>query len=863
MKSADSTQQPNQLEVENLKLRKVVSRLKQLTHQYRSAEVIQNALFRISELAAQVRDMNSFYCSVHEIIGKLMFAKNFYICLYDAQQEVVNFVYFVDEVDQDTLFEQLPVEKLSAGLTGYVLRTGKPLLCPPEVYHQLIKNGEVKEMGATHIDWLGVPLKSQGSVIGVMVVQSYSESFRYDEKDEDLLTFVSQHVVNALERLKQRELMQNEIEHQTAELRHANESLMKEITEREKAQQQTAALFAISELTNTSDNMATFYSSLHDEIAKLIHADNFYVALLSADKKYLQFPYHVDETGQKAERRRVSRGLTEYVIREQKPVFINAHHRQQLIEDGEITPGTGGGQLAKQWLGSPLQLNGKVLGVIAVQTYDSAFLYRSDDLELLNFVSQHVAVAIDRKRSAEEIQRVNQFLEKKVTERTEELVSEIERRKKIEARLFHDAHHDSLTGLPNRALFTERLQQAVTHKKRHPEHHFAVLFLDLDRFKNINDTLGHSAGDEFLLDVAKRVTQCVRDNDMVARLGGDEFVVLLDTMTAVEDAKDVAKRMINSLSEPFLLNGQEHYSGASVGIALCRDNNDSVERLLRDADAAMYQAKIQGRGRYVLFDEQMHQSLVDTVKRETALRHAKIEQDFDIDYQDIMALDGHERVGIELSIRWNDPQQGLSAEEFLPLAEKTGLILKLDRYVLKRCCEQLAQKRNDKLPRLHVNLSARHLLKIGYVNQLIELVKRYKVNPSAIALEFSETALTQNDRRSLASLRRLSELGFTLVIDHFGRGAGPLQYLYNYPFSILKLDHNYVARLKSNERAQAMLKHVVTLCKELDISLYAAGVNSAEEYREIRQLGVSVGQGEYFEHAVLSSQLTEQTKTAG
>lgn len=838
---------PADLKAENLKLRKVVSRLKHLTQKYRSAEVVQNALFQISELAAQVRDMDSFYCSVHDIIGKLMFAKNFYICLYDAQQKVVNFVYFVDEVDQDTIFEQLPMDSLSKGLTGFVLREGNSLLCPPEVFKQLIADGKVEEMGSAPVDWLGVPLKSGDHVVGAMVVQSYSEEFRYDEKDEDLLTFVSQHVVNALERLKQRELMQNEIEHQTAELRHANESLMREITEREKAELQTAVLFAISELTNTSDNMATFYKSLHDQIGKLIHADNFYVALLSPDKKFLHFPYHVDETGAKADRRRVSRGLTEYVIREQKPVFINARHRQQLIEDGEITPGTGGGKLAKQWLGSPLMLKGQVFGVIAVQTYDSEFLYRNDDLELLNFVSQHVAVAIDRKRSADEIQRVNQFLEKKVTERTEELVSEIERRKKIEARLFHDAHHDSLTGLPNRALFTERLQQAVAHKRRHPEHHFAILFLDLDRFKNINDTLGHSAGDEFLLDVAHRISECVRENDMVARLGGDEFVVLLDTMTSIEDAKDVAKRMIRSLSEPFLLNGQEHYSGASVGIALCRENGDSVERLLRDADAAMYQAKMQGRGRYVLFDEQMHQSLVDSVKRETALRHAKIEEDFDIEYQDIVEISSNRVVGIELQLRWNDPRQGVTADELLPLAEKTGLIIKLDRYVLKRCCERIKQSRKASLPRLHVNLSARHLLKAGYINQLIELVERYKIEPAKIALEFSETALTQNDRRSLASLRRLAELGFVLIIDHFGRGAGPLQYLYNYPFSILKLDDNYVSRLKSNERARAMLKHVVTLCEELNIELYAAGVDNREEYAHITQLGVNVAQGEYLD----------------
>ncbi|WP_241970391.1 diguanylate cyclase domain-containing protein [Idiomarina seosinensis] len=850
------SEQQQQLEEENLKLRKVVGRLKHLTNQYRSAEVIQNALFRISELAAEVRDMDSFYRSVHEIIGKLMFAKNFYICLHDSQQEVVNFVYFVDEVDQDTIFEQLPVETLSSGLTGYILRTGRSLLCPPEVFGKLIEDGEVKEMGAAPVDWLGVPLKSQDTVIGVMVVQSYNDECRYSEKDEDLLTFVSQHVVNALERLKQQELMQNEIEHQTAELRHANESLMKEITEREKAEQQTAVLFAISELTNTSDNMTTFYKSLHKEIGTLIHADNFYVALLSPDKKHLHFPYHVDETGAKAERRRVSRGLTEYVFRKREAVFINARHRQQLIEDGEVTPGTGGGELAKQWLGSPLMLNGEVFGVIAVQTYDNEFLYKADDLELLNFVSQHVAVAIDRKRSADEIQRVNQFLEKKVTERTEELVSEIERRKKIEARLFHDAHHDSLTGLPNRALFTERLQQALAHKRRHVEHHFAVLFLDLDRFKNINDTLGHSAGDEFLLDVSKRITDCVRDNDMVARLGGDEFVVLLDTMSSIEDAKEIAKRMIKSLSDPFNLNGQEHYSGASVGIALCRDDKDTVERLLRDADAAMYQAKTQGRGRYVLFDEQMHQSLVDSVRRETALRHAKIEEDFDIEYEDIVDFRSNERVGVEMHLRWNDERQALSSDEFLPLAEKTGQIIKLDRYVLKRCCERIAKERHNRLPRLHVNLSARHLIKTGYVNQLIETVERYKIAPEAIAFEFSETALTQNDRRSLASLRRLAEKGFTLVIDDFGRGAGPLQYLYNYPFSILKLDQNYVSRLKSNERARAMLKHVVTLCDELGISLYAAGIDTQEEFSHIQDLGVYAGQGKFveqYEHALTQS----------
>ncbi|MCH2454396.1 EAL domain-containing protein [Idiomarina sp.] len=842
-----SNAQIQQLQTENERLQKVVDRLKGLTQKYRSAEVVQKALFRISELAASAREMDNFYRSLHEIIGELMYARNFYISLYDAKDETVDFVYFVDEVDQDTLFEQVPIDQLSKGLTGYVLRKGQSLRCPPEVYQRLIEQGEIEGLGAEHKDWLGVPLKHGEATIGIMVVQSYNEDVRYDSADEDLLMFVSQHVVNALERLKQRDLMQSEIEHQTAELRHVNESLMSEITIRERAEQQTSVLFAISELTNTSDDMGAFYRQLHRQIGKLIHADNFYVALLSDDKKFIHFPYHVDETGNKAEKRRVGKGLTEYVIKKREPAFIDSGKRQQLLKTNEIELGFGGMKLAKQWLGSPLMMNGQVFGVIAVQTYDGEFLYQSDDLELLNFVSQHVAVAIDRKRSAEEIQRVNQFLEKKVAERTEELVSEIERRKKTESNLFHAAHHDNLTGLPNRILFNERLKQAVTHKRRHPEHHFAVLFVDLDRFKNINDTLGHSAGDEFLLEVSKRIGSCVRDNDMVARLGGDEFVILLDTITSIEDAKDVAKRIIQQMNEPFQLNGQEHYSGASIGIAECLEKTDSAERLLRDADAAMYQAKGMGRGRYVLFDDSMHESLVDSVRKETALRHAKVEKDFAVNYQPIMQLDTGEVRGIEARIEWQDPRYSFDSIELLPLAERTGLIVKLDRYALKTACQWVANKGLPQDVLLHVNLSVRHLLKTSHLNELVNIVLDNGVKPEQVALEFDETSLVQDGRRVLASLRRLSEFGFTLAIDNFGSGSGPLQFLYNFPFSILKLDHHYIARLGSNSRAQAMLKHIVTLCHELDIQVYADGLETEGQKQDVEEQGVVIGQGSYID----------------
>ncbi|EKE83451.1 EAL domain-containing protein [Idiomarina xiamenensis] len=828
-----------------LHLRKVIERLKKLTVKYRQAEVVQKALFRISELAASVRNMSDFYSAVHAIIGELMAAKNFYICLYDQQRDWVNFVYFVDEYDEMDAFSHIPMEQLSRGITGYVLRTGEPLLCTNEIFQDLIARGEVESYGASHVYWLGVPLISGDSVLGAMVVQSYDEQVRYDENNKELLTFVSQHVVNALERLKQREMLQAEIEHQTAELRHANESLMKEITVREKAELQTSVLFAISELTNTSEDMHSFYASLHAEIGKLLHAENFYVALQSEDRKYIYFPYHVDEVDGDAQRRRLSKGLTEYVIRQGKACFIDDEKRTQLVRDGEIILGSEHGRMAKQWLGSPLVLDGDVFGVLAVQSYDEEFLYQHDDLELLNFVSQHVAVAIERKRTAEEITRVNVFLEKKVAERTEELVSEIERRKKVEAKLFHDAHHDTLTGLPNRALFSQRLQQAVSHKRRHPEHNFAVLFVDLDRFKNINDTLGHSAGDQFLLEVSQRLHDCVRDNDMLARLGGDEFVILLDTIGHIEDAKEVAARVIDKMRQPFVLDGNEHYSGASIGIAECQSETDSAERLLRDADAAMYQAKNLGRGRFVLFDDSIHQGLVESIHQETALRQAQFNQDFVLHHQPIYNLFEDTIVGYEALVRWQRNGEELAPERFLDLAERSGIVVEIDRWVLRRCCEYLLTRQEKQLstPRLHINLSIRHLLKSANVRELQLIIDEHGIDPKQLVFEFNETSLLQDGRRLLSSMRHLSQFGVGLALDDFGRGSGPLQFIYNYPFDIIKLDNQFIAQLTHSERAQAMVRNVVQLCEELKIDTYAEGIESDQQRILLESLGVRLGQG--------------------
>lgn len=828
------------------RLKRVVARLKVLTQKYRQAEVIQQALFRISESASSAQSMEQIYSDVHRIIGQLMAAKNFYICLYTADRQSFTFPYFIDQYDDARMVAEVPAEALLRGMTGYMMRRGEPILCTKSDIEELVQQGEVNFLGSLPIDWLGVPLILNGELIGAMVVQSYLAEIRYKTEDLELLMFVSQHVVNALERFRRREFLESEVEKRTAELRHINDELRDEIRVREKAELQNAVLFSISELTNTAADMSAFYRQLHREVSRLILAENFYIALLTENRQQVYFPYYADEDGFQARQRNLQKGLTEYVLRNRKPVFIDGKIRDALIAKGEVVLAESRGKLAYQWLGSPLMVEGKVFGVIATQTYDARKQFTRDDLELLNFVAHHVSIAIDRRRAAEQLGKANSFLEKRIAERTEELVEEIERRKEIEAQLYHDAHHDNLTGLPNRAMFTERVNQALARQKRQTRDNFALLFVDLDRFKNINDTLGHSAGDEFLLEVARRIHGAIREPDFLARLGGDEFVILLEPIKSVDDAKDVAARIIEVMKAPFMLNQQAHFSGASIGIATCDGADDTTDRLLRDADAAMYEAKNLGRGRYVVFDEAIRSGLVAALNQEAALRHAQTEKDFRLWQQPILALDTGDTCGYELLLRWQRGADVILPSEFMPLAERSGAIIEIDQWVMAEACALVANnaKRQQVAVPIHINLCIQHLLRPRHVQAIIDIATASGVQRNLLVLEFDEESLQREDsRRILASLRKLQEAGFSLALDDFGRGTGPLHFIYNYPFNIIKLDSRFVAQVDKKDRARAMLRSIVALCADLGITLTAEGIESEQQLQQLLQLGVKVGQG--------------------
>lgn len=861
---------PGQLTEEEL--RELIPQLQQLTEKYKHSELVQKALFDISELAGSVSEMSRLYPAINEIVGQFMNAQNFFVAFLQTETNLVDFVYFQDQFDEQTV-RQIPASQIMNGVTGYILRTGEHLVMTKENAEALTEKEGIKILGKVPIDLIGVPLKRGSSVIGAMVVQSYDEAVRYTAEDLEILLFVSQHIVNTVDRVKSRELTEQTIRERTKQLRQINEELQDEILERQKIESLQQALFEISELAASIEGeMSDFYTSLHDILARLLSAPNCYIATLNESKNYLEFPYYSDEVNTNIEPRPLGLGLTEYVLRSGRAALINASTVEELANDGELEKSIAENMIehSNSWLGSPLVVDGEISGVIAVQTYGAGAGYTNKDLELLRFVSHHIAVAMERKRASEAIQRYNVQLSEKVKERTDELhqtnlylKKQIEERKEIELKLIHDAHHDALTGLPNRAMFNSRLELAIANKQRYSDHNFAVLFIDLDRFKLINDTLGHHAGDQFLIEVSNRINQCVRAHDLLARLGGDEFVILLDSFEDFVDVEEVANRIIQSIAAPFILENKEMYSGASIGIAYIETGYQSADELIRDADAAMYQAKAMGRGRYVMFDKSMREKLLEELELENEFRRTLKADKFQCFVQPAMQLQSREPLYHECFIRWEHPTLGkIKREQFWRVAEHSGLTIEIDNYILDQACLILQHWQKSEGPekeyKVAINLSINHLMQTKLVAQLIEQINQAKIDPTKLVFEFDENDLNRRSQFMLPAIRKLKRAGVTLVLDNFGSGLASLSYLYSYPFDFVKMDHRFVKSIPRSQRNLKLIQSVLIISEHLNFKMVAEGIESIEQYEALVDAGCEFGQGNYLDKSVSVESLTEK-----
>ena len=428
--------------------------------------------------------------------------------------------------------------------------------------------------------------------------------------------------------------------------------------------------------------------------------------------------------------------------------------------------------------------------------------------------------------------------------------TDITGRKRTEEQLHYDALHDTLTGLPNRALFMDRLGQVLGKAKRNEESQFAVLLLDVDRFKLVNDSMGHTAGDQLLVGIARRLETSLRPGDTVARLGGDEFGILLDGIHEGKEATIVAERVLKELKSSFELAGQEVFANASIGIALSA-NLERPEDYLRDADTAMYRAKELGRNRYAMFDRIMHQHAVKTLRLENDLRRAIERQEFCVYYQPIVSLENGKVAGFEALVRWLHPERGLVLPgDFIGLAEETGLIVPIDRWVATEACRQIRAwqvqfKRNPPLT-VAVNISGIQFMQPDLIMQIDHILRKFGLYGDQLKLEITESVIMENAKYASAMLEHLRALNIKLSIDDFGTGYSSLSYLRRFEIDTLKIDASFVSKMAADEESEEIVRTIVQLARNLGKDMIAEGVETASQLARLRDLRCKYAQGHFF-----------------
>ena len=807
------------------------------------AQHTQRVLYGITNLASSTHDRATFMVGVHRQLADLIDAENFYLALYDQRSGQVTYPYYVDTTDVEAVEadanEYLNPQRLS--LTGYVLTTGQPMLIDAAEIAQAAVEDRFHCVGHCPEFWMGAPLKNASDqVFGMIAMQVYDVNRVYSQEDRALFLVVARHVAMALDRILHRVHLERTVAERTRELSQLNDALRQQVSERERAEHLQSALFQIAELSSQRGDMAELFSRLHAIVGELLYARNFYIALYDPGQGEVTFPYYIDEVqAVRPPPRRGRRGLTEYVIRQRRPCLIDFDDASRLMESGEIQQ-TNEPVRSQSWLGIPLFDDDQVRGVLVVQSYAPHIRYTLRDQELLTFVSRHIDTALSRRSAAEAVHAANLKLEARVQDRTRELDL-------ANAKLQHENAHDALTGLPNRSHLQLRLEEAW-QAYRGQGRELVVMFLDLDRFKLINDSRGHHFGDLLLMAAAARLRSCLRDADLLARLGGDEFAVLAPE-APVDVAVSIAERILAAFDLPFHIDGHEVFSSCSIGIVSADEQfHQEPADLLRDADTAMYRVKNAGRDSYAVFNQELRREFSDQVEREGALRNASKGHEELVPYfQPIVDVASGRLTALEALIRWRQPDgRVLAPGAFLPALEGLRLIGRLDLYMLRCVAVILARPENGHWPTVHVNCSSYSITRPEFADEVLELLATHGVDPGRICLELTEGALVAEPELARQSMQKLADRGMSVVLDDFGAGFSSLSYVHQFRFTGLKIDKSFIFELTASGRSRAIVRAIVRMAESLGLSVVAEGVEDAASLDLLREMGTGQAQGYHF-----------------
>ncbi len=722
--------------------------------------------------------------------------------------------------------------------------------------------------------------------------------------------------------------------------------VFRDVAERKHAARLQAALYRIAQLTSAAQEMADFYGSIHAILGEFMYARNCYVALQEDGGDAIHFPYFADEVDENPGRIPLGRGITAWVLRTGQPLLCPRQELERLSAAGEIELA---GSLAVDWMGAPLRRGERTFGVLAVQSYSTAHRYAQADLDLLTFVSRHVATAIDRKRAADALRDseakfrtlaetipVGVFIEQSgslryVNPAMAELagrprealqgmafsdlvhpghregaerrllagqssgaadgqeflvlpggggerwlalstgqvefekqpavlgtVFDVTERRLAEEKVRGMAFQDALTGLPNRRLFGDRIQVALGHARLTGDR-LAVFFLDLDRFKVINDSLGHSVGDEILRAVAARLRESVRQGDTVARLGGDEFLLLFPGAADAEGVANLAHKLLEALRRSHHIAGRELFVTASVGVSLYPEGGADAEALVKTADAALYRAKQEGRDTWRLYTRATDTGSPGRLALESSLRRALDAEALLLHYQPVLDLATGRVHGVEALLRWKDPEMGrMFPGEFIPLAEATGLVVPLGPWVLRKACQQAREWHDRGHPtRVSVNLSARQIQQAEMIAEVIRVLEETGLQPRFLELEITGAGSLQDLDGTADALRRLKAHGVSISIDDFGVVDSSLGSLKRLPLDALKIDRSFVSDIGRVSDGDAIVSAVVAMAHGLRLSVVAEGVDTEEQLRVLSSLGCDRVQGQVFSPALAAVECGE------
>jgi diguanylate cyclase (GGDEF)-like protein len=568
----------------------------------------------------------------------------------------------------------------------------------------------------------------------------------------------------------------------------------------------TVLLLEFSKQLSVIQNLEEAQTNISEFLGKMLNSDKCKVVLEE------KFDDLVAEFG--------SKKILDRVIETQSPLIVSHNSSEDALRED-----------ISSLMVSPVLINQKTAAVIyATKESKEARPFEELDLLLIVGVSHHAAMAIQRL--------------------------------KYEQALLQSANYDMLTGLPNRKLLLERLSQAIARSKRHKDYGFALFFIDVDDFKLVNDSLGHSLGDQMLKEIGKRLQGCFRELDTVARFGGDEFAVLYDNIHGVSDVLTIAQRLLERAAEPYSMHNQEFVLSLSVGVTLSSTGYDFAEDVLRDADIAMYKSKEDGEGTLKIYDFEMHDALMNSLKLQTEIRNAYKLKEFLLQYQPIISLETNRIAGVEALIRWNSRQKGLQKpDQFFSSLNTTGILSSVEKWVLRTACEQIAQfnkkyKRADPLF-VSVNLTNKQLANPSLAELIDQTLAKFEVKPDQLWLEISEKNSVGDEEVAIPLLQSIRTRGVRLCLDDFGTGFSTLRYLSHLPIDVLKIDRSLISEVDANLESRKIVQTVIGLANNLGLSLVAEGVETRAQLDFLKTAKCKYVQGYYFSEPLYPEQIFE------